>query len=461
MISPSALEKFRTSLRGPYFCPGEKGYDEARKIHNAMIDRHPAIIARCAGAADVIAAVEFAREQDLLVSVRGGGHSIAGKAICDGGLLIDLSGMKSIRVEPAKGTVRAEPGLTLGEFDRETQAFDLATTMGVVSRTGISGLTLGGGIGWLARKYGLACDNLISADVVAVDGRMLTASATENDDLFWGLRGGGGNFGVVTSLEFRLHQVGPVLGGGVFYPAEKAREVLRFFRDFAQSSPDELSTQVATVTLPEVGRMVGIAGCYCGPIAEGEKLLKPLRAFGPPAVDLFASMPYVQLQSMLDPFFPPGRHAYTKANFLKDLSDGAIEAFAAHATAPSPYTLGVLEHLGGAFSRVPPGDTAFAHRNYPYNFSIWSNWLDPADSEKNIQWTRDFWDAMQPFMVAGAYVNYLEDEADPLAREAYGPNYHRLVSLKNKYDSTNFFQMNHNIKPSQAAPASMSRTQAG
>jgi FAD/FMN-containing dehydrogenase len=369
--------------------------------------------------------------------------------------------MKSIRVEPAKGTVRAEPGLTLGEFDRETQAFDLATTMGVVSRTGISGLTLGGGIGWLARKYGLACDNLISADVVAADGRMLTASATENDDLFWGLRGGGGNFGVVTSLEFRLHQVGPVLGGGVFYPAEKAREVLGFYRDFLRSSPDELSTQVATVTLPDVGRMVGIAGCYCGPIAEGEKLLKPLRAFGPPAVDLFASMPYVQLQSMLDPFFPPGRHAYTKANFLKDLSDGAIDAFAAHATAPSPYTSGVLEHLGGAFSRVPPGDTAFAHRNYPYNFSIWSNWLDPADSEKNIQWTRGFWDAMQPFMVAGAYVNYLEDEADPLARDAYGPNYHRLVSLKNKYDSTNFFRMNHNIKPSQAASTSMSRRQAG
>jgi FAD/FMN-containing dehydrogenase len=461
MISPSAIDEFRTSLRGPSFCPGEKGYDEARKIHNAMIDRHPAIIARCAGAADVIAAVKFAREQDLLVSVRGGGHSIAGKAICDGGLLIDLSGMKSIRVEPAKGTVRAEPGLTLGEFDRETQAFDLATTMGVVSRTGISGLTLGGGIGWLARKYGLACDNLISADVVAADGRMLTASATENDDLFWGLRGGGGNFGVVTSLEFRLHQLGPVLGGGVFYPAEKAREVLRFYRDFARSSPDELSTQAATVTLPEVGRMVGIAGCYCGPIAEGEKLLKPLRAFGPPAVDLFASMPYVQLQSMLDPFFPPGRHAYTKANFLKDLSDGAIDAFAAHATAPSPYTSGVLEHLGGAFSRVPPGDTAFAHRNYPYNFSIWSNWLDPADSEKNIQWTRGFWDAMQPFMVAGAYVNYLEDEADPLARDAYGPNYHRLVSLKNKYDSTNFFRMNHNIKPSQAASTSMSRRQAG
>ncbi|MGH9530871.1 MAG: FAD-binding oxidoreductase [Terriglobales bacterium] len=449
MIPKSALQKFRTSLRGQSLCPGEQGYDTARTIHNASIDRRPAMIARCTGVADVIACVRFAREHDVLVSVRGGGHSIAGKAVCDDGLMIDLSGMKAMRVDPAGRTARAEPGLTLGEFDRETQAFGLATTLGVVSRTGIAGLTLGGGLGWLMGKYGLACDNLISADVVTAEGRLLTASATQNDDLFWGLRGAGGNFGVVTSLEYRLYEVGPVLGGGVFYPAEKTREVLRFYRDFIPSAPEELSTQAAAVTLPDVGRMVGIAGCYCGPIAEGEKLLKPLRTFGPPAVDLFAPIPYVQLQSMLDPFFPPGRHAYTKANFLNELSDGAIDAFAAYATAPSPYTSGVLEHLGGAFSRVPPAETAFAHRTYPYNFSIWANWVDAADTEKNIRWSRDFWDAMRPFMGAGAYVNYLEDEADPRVREAYGPNYERLVALKSRYDPTNFFRMNHNIRPTQ------------
>ena len=447
MLRESATKNFRESLRGQSFCPGEPGYDAARTIHNAGIDRRPAVIARCASAAEVILCVRFAREHDLLVSVRGGGHSIAGKAVCDGGLMIDLSAMKGIRVDPVGRTVRAEPGLVLGEFDRETQAFGLATTMGVVSRTGISGLTLGGGLGWLARRYGVACDNLISADVVTADCRLLTASATQNEDLFWGLRGGGGNFGVVTSLEYRLHEVGPVIGGAVFHPVEKTQEVLRFYREFAASSPDELSTQIAAMTLPQVGEVVGIAACYCGPIAAGEKLLKPLRAFGSPAVDLFATMPYTQLQRMLDPFFPPGRYAYTKANFLKDISAGAIDAFEAYATAPSPYTSGVLEQLGGAFSRVAPTETAFAHRNHPYNFSIWSNWANAADSEKNIRWSRDFWDAMRPFMAKGAYVNYLEDEADPQAREAYGPNHQALVALKNKYDPTNFFRMNHNIKP--------------
>ncbi len=449
MIPEPAIQKFRASLRCQSLCPREQGYDSARTIHNASIDRRPAIIVRCAGAADVITCVRFAREHELLVSVRGGGHSIAGKAVCDGGLMIDLSGMKGIRVESTQGTVRAEPGLTLGEFDRETQAFGLATTMGVVSKTGIAGLTLGGGLGWLMRKHGLACDNLLSADVVLADGRLLTASATQNEDLFWGLRGGGGNFGVVTSLEYRLHPVGPVLAGGVFCPVEKTGEALRFYREYTAAAPDELRIDLVTITLPDVGRMVALAGCYCGAIAEGEKLLKPLRTFGPPTVDLFAPMPYVQLQSMLDPFFPPGRYAYTKANFLSELSDGAIDAFAEYATALSPYTAGVLEPMGGVLSRVPPTETAFAHRYYPFNFSIWSNWVDPADSEKNIRWSRDFWEAMRPFMAAGVYVNYLEDEADPRAREAYGPNFERLVALKNKYDPTNFFRMNHNIKPTQ------------
>ena len=447
MLTGSATKNFRESLRGQSFCPGEPGYDAARIVHNAGIDRRPALIARCASASDVMSCVRFAREHDLLVSVRGGGHSIAGKAVADAGLMLDLSGMKGIRVDPAARTVRAEPGLVLGEFDRETQAFGLATTMGVVSRTGIAGLTLGGGLGWLVRKYGLACDNLISADVVTAEGQLLTASATQNADLFWGLRGGGGNFGVVTSLEYRLHEVGPVLGGAVFHPVKKTREVLGLYREITASSPDELTMQVATMTLPDVGQVAGIAACYCGRIEDGEGLLKPLRTFGSPVLDLFAPMAYTQLQSMLDPFFPPGRYAYTKANFLQDLTPEAIDAFAQYAAAPSPYTSGVLEHLGGAFSRLPSTETAFPHRNYPYNFSIWSNWVNPGDSEKNIRWSREFWDTMRPFMGKGAYVNYLEDEADPQAREAYGPNYEALVALKHKYDPTNFFRMNHNVKP--------------
>lgn len=455
MISDSAVQTFRASLRGQALCPGEPGYDTARTIHNAMIDRRPAIIARCAGAADVIACVRFAREHDLLVSIRGGGHSIAGKAVCDDGLMIDLSGMKGIRVDPVKRTVRAEPGLTLGEFDRETQAFGLATTMGIISRTGISGLTLGGGIGWLVRKYGLACDNVISADVVTADGRLLTASAAENEDLFWGVRGGNGNFGIVTSLEYRLHEVGPVFGGGVLYPVTKTREVLTFYREFTSSCPDELSVQAVTITFPDLGRVVGIGGCYCGSSSEGEKVLRPLRAFGSPVADLFGIMSYVQLQSVFDSFFPPGRHNYTKANFLNGLSDEAIRAFSEYATPPSPYTAGVIEHLHGAVSRVGAAETAFAHRQYPYNFSIWANWTDPADSAKNITWTREFWDAMRPFMASGAYVNYLEEEGDPQARKAYGPNYDRLVALKNTYDPTNFFRMNHNIKPTEASSVAM------
>jgi FAD/FMN-containing dehydrogenase len=454
MISESAMQGFRASLRGQSFRPGEDGYDTFRTIHNISINRRPAIIARCTAVADIMACVRFARENDLLVSVRGGGHSIAGKAVCDGGLMIDLSAMKGIRVEPVGKTVRAEPGLTLAEFDRETQAFGLATTMGTVSKTGIAGLTLGGGMGHLMGKFGLACDNLISVDVVTADARLLTASATENADLFWGVRGGGGNFGIVTSFDYRLHELGQVLGGGVLHPIAKTRDVVRFYREFTSSCPDELSLMALTLTMPDIGRVAVIGGCYCGSPAEGEKLLRPLRAFGSPIADLFGVMPYVQLQSMFDPLFPPGRHAYTKANFLRGLTDTAIEAFAEFATAPSPYTAGVIEHMHGAASRVGPADTAFPHRQNSYIFSVWSAWTDGADSQKHIQWSRDFFDAVQPAMAPGVYVNYLEEEGDPQAREAYGPNYDRLVALKRKYDPTNFFRMNHNIQPMQAAPTS-------
>ena len=450
MIPESALTKFRACLRGQSLVSGDPGYDAARTVPNAIIDRRPALVAHCAGTADVIACVGFAREHGLLVSVRGGGHSVAGKAVCDDGLMIDLSGMKGIRVDPARRTVRAEPGLTLGEFDRETQAFGLATTMGTVSKTGISGLTLGGGWGHLHGKYGIALDNLTGVDVVTADGRLVTANASENPDLFWGVRGGGGNFGIVTSLEFRLYEVGPVLGGAVFYPVAKAREVLHFFREFAEASPDELVIQAGCFTTPEGAPVFAVGGCYCGSLSEGEKVLRPLRTFGAPMADIFGSIPYVQKQSMFDGFFPPGRRTYAKANFLRSLDDGGIEALLEYAgKSPSPYTFGPwIEHWHGAATRVGVTDTAFPHRQYAYNFFVWSNWVSAADSEKNIQWTRDCWDAMKPFMGAGTYVNYLEDEGDPLARAAYGPNYDRLVALKKKYDPGNFFRMNHNIRPS-------------
>jgi len=442
------VEDLRKSVRGKVLSPGEPGYDEARTIPNAMIDRRPAIIARCAGTADVIACVQFAREHNLLTSIRGGGHSVAGKSVCDDGLMIDLSAMKGIRVDPVRRTVRAQAGLTLGEFDRETQAFGLATTLGTVSKTGISGLTLGAGWGHLHGQYGLALDNLISLDVVSADGRLLIASASENEDLFWGLRGSGGNLGVVTSLEYRLHEVGRVFGGAVCYPTDKAKDLVHFFRDWAERIPDNLAIQCAAISLPGAGRVFAIAACYHGDLAQGEKVLEPLRSFGKPVADLLAPIPYVQMQSLFDPFFPPGRLTYVKSNFVASLSDEAIDTFAAFVgKSPSPHSFApALEHWHGAATRVGVADTAFPHRQHSYNFMAWSNWESPSDSEANIQWTRDCSSAMKPFLISSAYGNYVSDEGEAIAREAYGPNYDRLAALKNKYDPTNFFRMNHNIK---------------
>ncbi|HUJ10823.1 MAG TPA: FAD-binding oxidoreductase [Verrucomicrobiae bacterium] len=454
MIPQATVQNFRESLRGQSFCPGESGYDAARIIPNAMIDRRPAIIARCAGAADVITCTRFAREHDVVVSVRGGGHSVAGKSVCDGGLMIDLSAMKGMRVDPRNRTARAEAGLKLGEFDRETQAFGLATTLGVVPTTGISGLTLGGGFGNLLAKYGLALDNLIGVDVVTADGQLLTANAQENEDLFWGVRGSSGNLGVVTSLEYRLHDVGPVLGGAVLHPVAKTKEVLHFCREFAPTLPDEVVIQGGAFTAPDGTPVFGVAACYCGTsLSEGEKVLEPLRKFGPPVADLISVMSYVQMQSFFEPFFPPGRHTYTKSNFLRALSDEAIETMAEWAgKSPSPYTFApFFEHWHGAVSRVGVSDTAFPHRQHSWNLLAWSMWTDASDSEGNIRWTRQCWEAMQPFLVPGSYVNYVSDEGEASARAAYGPNYDRLADLKAKYDPTNFFRMNHNIVPSQRA----------
>jgi hypothetical protein len=449
MLTESAVQKLREAIRGPTFRPGEPGYDAARTVPNAMIDRRPAIIARCTGAADVIECVRFARECEVLVAVRGGGHSVAGKSVCDGGLVIDLSAMKGIRVDPARRTVRAETGLKLGEFDRETQAFGLATTLGVVPTVGIAGLTLGGGWGNLHAKYGLAIDNVIGADVVTADGQLLTVNATQNADLYWGVRGGSGNFGIVTSLEYRLHPVGPVFGGAVFHPAAKAREVLRFWREYAASIPDELVVQGGSLTLPDGVAAFGIAGCYCGPVSEGEKVLRPLRSFGPPMADAFGVMSYLQIQGMFESFFPPGRLVYTKSNFIRIMNDETVDALVSWVgKSPSRYTFApFIEHWHGAATRVPPTDTAFPHRQYSWNLLAWSMWESPADSEKNIKWNRDCCAALRPFLIPSAYSNYVTDEGEAITREAYGPNYERLVALKKKYDPSNFFRMNHNIKP--------------
>jgi hypothetical protein len=335
-LDEALIGKFAGRLRGTLLGPADPGYDAARKVWNGMVDKRPGLIARCAGPADVIECVRFAREHDLLVSVRGGGHNYAGKSVCDGGLMIDLSPMKSVRVDPQGKTVRAEAGVTWGEFDRETQAFGLATTGGLVSTTGIAGLTLGGGLGWLMGNYGLACDNLISVDVVTADGRLLTASKSRNEDLFWGLRGGGGNFGIATSFEFQLHPVGPMLGGILIHRLDKAAEVIRFYDDFTRTSPDELGTFVGFVTSPEGERVMAIFVSYNGAVEEGQRILKPLREFGPPLADMIGPMPYVQVQRMMDDAFPAGRQNYWKSNFLKGLDTQAINVIIDHvAKAPT------------------------------------------------------------------------------------------------------------------------------
>lgn len=454
VLQEAALEEFRQSLRGQVLLSGDEGYDEARAIWNGMIDKRPGLIARCAGVSDVINAVNFARANNLLVAVRGGGHNVAGNAVCDGGIMIDLSQMKSVRVDPVNSTARAEPGLTWAEFDRETQAFGLATPGGQISTTGIAGVTLGGGWGWLSRKYGFAVDNLLSADLVTAGGKFLTASATENQDLFWGLRGGGGNFGVVTSFEYRLHPVGPtLLGGMAIYPFEKAKEVLQLYRELTITAPEELAADAALMSSPDGVPVAVIVVCYNGPIEEGERVIKPLREFGPPLVDQIGPMPYAAVQRMIDDPYPTGLQDYWKSNFMREFSDEAIDTIVAHCgNRPSPMCHGLIEfQLGGAVSRVGQKETAFNHRDVAYTFLSIGVTPDPLEAENCVRWARDFWEAMRPFTTEGVYVNYLGQEADEgvdRVKAAYGPQkYERLVALKNRYDPTNLFRLNQNIKP--------------
>jgi FAD/FMN-containing dehydrogenase len=446
MPSDTAVRALRDSLRGRVLRPDDFGYNDTRRVFNASIDRRPALIARCAGADDVIACVGFAREHDLLVSVRGGGHSVAGNAVCDGAVMIDLSPMKGIRVDSATGTVRAETGLTLGEFDRETSRFGLATTLGIVSGTGIAGLTLGGGVGWLNGKYGLACDNAIAFDVVTADATRVTANAVEHADLYWALRGGSGNFGVVTAIEYRVHRVATVLAGPVFQPLDGAVEALRFFVDFSSAAPDELTTMAALVTLPDGTPAAAFSVCYCGAIDEGERVVAPLRSFGSPIGDQIRPMPYVEAQSMLDGFFPAGRRHYWKSSLTTRVPNDALETMVDWMRRkPSPFTIAGLQQLHGAAGRVPAADTAFAHRGDRFDCLILSQWANPDDAERNISWTREFHARIAPYVDTAVYVNNLVDEPDAIVRAAFGTNYRRLSAIKRTYDPANFFRSTHNI----------------
>jgi FAD/FMN-containing dehydrogenase len=414
-----------------------------------MIDRRPALIACCTGVADVHAGVQFAQEHALLVSVRGGGHGVTGAAVCDGGVMIDLARMQSVRVDPARQTVRAEGGTTWGTLDHETQAFGLATTGGVVRSTGIAGLTLGGGHGFLMRSYGLACDNVLAMDLVLADGRVLTASATAHAELFWGLRGGGGNFGIVTSFEYHLHPVGPLLAGLLIYPLAQAREVLRRYRELTSTAPDALGTLAALATVPD-GTPAGVLLiAHNGRIEDGERLLHPLRTFGPPLADQVGPLSYVALQSISEHFNPPGLRNYNRSDYLQALSDDAIATMVEHfATVPTPQTHIVLEHLGGAVGRIEPDATAIAYRDAPYNMLTVGIWEDPAADAPNIHWARALWERMQPFSAGGAYINYMGEEGEDRVRAAYSPaTYARLVALKKTYDLANMFRLNQNIKP--------------
>ncbi len=461
MASPSdladALSLLSTDFSGDLIGPDHAEYEIARRVHNGMIDRSPAVIARCGGVDDIRRAIAFGRANGLEIAVRGGGHNVAGRACVDDGLVIDLSDMKAVEVDPEARTARAEGGATWAEFNEATQRHGLATTGGVVSTTGVAGLTLGGGIGWLMGRHGLAVDNLLSVELVTADGRVLRASEDENPDLFWGLRGGGGNFGVAASLTFRLHPVGPTVIGGILgYPIERAREVLRFYRDFTADAADDLTVFAALTHAPDGSGLplVGIALCHCGSEEEGRRAVDAVvEGLGEPAVNAAGPIAYTEINSMMDAGYPPGALNYWKSSFVEELSDEAIDTLVElFARCPSPMSDLFLEHAHGAAARVPVEATAFPHRREGYNFVALGQWSDPEATEECTAWVREAFAAMTPALAEGRYVNYLGDdeEGDPVAA-AYGPNYARLQMVKAEYDPENVFHLNQNIPPLEDA----------
>jgi len=457
-LDPAALSDLARTFRGELIQPVDATYDEHRKVWNGSIDRHPALIARCAGAEDVIAAVRLARQTALPLAVRGGGHSFPGHSMCDGGVVIDMSSLTGVSVDPEALTARAQAGALLGQLDSATQAHGLAVPAGIVTHTGLAGLTLGGGIGWLMRKFGLTVDQLLSVEMVTAGGEVVRAGEDENAELFWGLRGGGGNFGVVTEFEFRLNPLGPeVLAGPIFWPIEESPRLLRFYRDWIADAPDDLMTIVIHRKAPPLdfipaelhGKLVvAVVACYAGSIDEGERVLRPLREFGSPVLDLCAPKPYLEHQAMFDPTFPHGRWYYMRACDVAELSDQVIDITVEHAMRiKSPLTAFPIWQMGGAVGRVPDDATAFTSRGAGHTFNLTSVTEGPEGFEEERQWTRDFWSALAPHHM-GVYVNFLMEEGEERVREAYGPaKYDRLKALKREYDPENMFRLNQNVPP--------------
>ena len=458
MIGTADVEKLKTALRGEIIQPDDEGYDEARKVYNGMIDKRPSLIARCVDVADVMSAVNFARENDILLAVRGGGHNGGGLGICDDGLVIDLSQMKGVRVDPEARTVRAAGGCTWGDVDHATHAFGLATPSGFISTTGVGGLTLGGGIGYLTRKHGLSVDNLLEVDLVLADGSLATASEKENADLFWAVRGGGGNFGVVTSFLFKLHSVSNIVGGPTLWHMDQATDVMKWYREFIKQAPEELNGWFALLTVPPVApfpehlhlqKMCGVVWCYTGPEEKADEVFKPAKEFGPPALYGIHPMPFPMLQSAFDALYPPGLQWYWRADFVNELSDEAIARHVKYGEQlPTGHSTMHMYPIDGAVHRVGKSDTPFSYRD-----SMWAEVIvgvdpDPANNESIISWTKEYWEALHPYSAGGAYVNFMmDDEGQERIRATYGDNYDRLVAIKNRYDPTNLFRVNQNIRP--------------
>ena len=448
----SAVAELANDFSGRLLLPSDMAWDDARRVHNGLVDKRPAVVAQCAGSADIARAVRFAREHGLEIAVRGGGHNVGGRATVDGGMMIDLAAMRHVYVDPAARSARVAGGTLWGHFNRETQAHGLATTGGVVSSTGVGGLTLGGGLGWLMPKYGMALDNLISVEMVLADGRIVRAADAENPDLFWAVRGGGGNFGVASSFEFRLHEVGPIVTGGLIaWPIERARDMLRHFRLLTTTADDNLMLVAALITGPDAStRLCAIAAGFFGPAAEGERALAPIKSFGPPAVDSMGPIPYVQLNAMLDASYPRGARNYWKARFVDDLDDAAIDAIVgAFLQCPSPMGQVVIEHFHGAAARIAPDRTAYALRQSGFNVLMLSQWQHAAQDAAGTAWARDAYGSLAQCTGTRRYLNYLDkDEVDPQALDAaYGENLERLQSIKAKYDPDNVFHLNVNVMP--------------
>lgn len=447
-------DSLRAQMAGPVLAPSDPAYEDARRVHNGLIDRRPALVARCHGTADVQAAVRFARERGLEIAVRGGGHNVAGNAVCDGGLMIDLSAMRGVHVDPRARRARAQGGATWGNYNRETQLYGLASTGGVVSTTGVGGLTLGGGLGWLMGKHGMAVDCLRAVELVTASGEVVRASADEHSDLFWAVRGGGGNFGVATWLEYELYPVGPmVLGGLVAHPFTAARDVLRFYRDFTQSLPDDLTAFAGLLHAPDGsgGQIAAIMVCHAGSLEAGAAAVAPVKRFGSPVMDVIGPMPYSAVNMLFDAGFPRGALNYWKSSFLATLADGAIDTMIERfAAAPSPMSGLLLEHFHGAATRVGPTDTAFPHRTVAHNFLAVAEWLEASATQANVAWARDTYAALAPHFASGRYANYLNAEEvtqSGAVSDAFGPNWKRLREVKERIDPDNVFHLNQNIKP--------------